>query len=191
MAFTKVSIPKKTGAGAPTGKDPNVLFIKISQIAKTGGAYSGFPTRDGVKSASALTLNEGEKAVGVYVTPTTINRFDSSEGDVDKKGWIQNFVGEHPGDETPFADWLEENLNEDFVIITKECGDNEGTRLHGTPCNPMQMSVEAQDNNEGKMSTLTFASQQRSKYKSMHYVNDLPEIAADYVEGSGSGSGGL
>lgn len=191
MAFTKVSIPKKAGAGAPTGKEPNVLFVKVSQIAKVDGEYTGFPTRDGVKSAAALALKANEEAVGVYITPTTINRFDSSEGDVDKKGWIHNFTGEHPGDETAFADWLEQNLNEDFVMITRECGDSNGTRLHGTPCNPMQFQAEGQDNNEGKMTTLTFASTQRSKFKSMHYVHDLPAIAADYVEGSGSAGGGL
>lgn len=189
--FTKVSIPKIAGAGAPTGKEPNVLFVKVSQIAKVDGKYTGFPTRDGVKSASALTLKDGEEAVGVYITPTTINRFDTSEGDVDKKGWLHNFTGEHPGDETPFADWLQENLNEDFVIITQECADSTGTRLHGTPCTPMQLQSEGQDNNEGKMSTLTFVSTQRTKVKSMHYVHALPAIAADYVEGSGSAGGGL
>ena len=190
MAYSNVSIPKVNAAGSPTGKEPNVLFIKVNQIAKVDGEYTGFPTRDGVKSASALTLKEGEEAVGVYITPTTINRFDSSEGDVDKKGWLHNFTGEHPGDETPFADFLQDNLNEDFVIITRECGDSTGTRLHGTPCTPMQFNAEGQDNNEGKLSTLTFVTTQRLKFKSMHYVHALPTIAADYEAGS-SGSGGL
>ncbi len=190
MAYSNVSIPKIPGAGSPSGKEPNVLFIKVSQILKEDGSYTGFPTRDGVKSASALTLKEGEAAVGVYITPTTINRFDSSEGDVDKKGWLHNFIGEHPGDETPFGDFMQDNLNEDFVIITRECGDSNGTRLHGTPCTPMQFAAEGQDSNEGKITTLTCVTTQRLKFKSMHYVHDLPDIAADYETGS-SGSGGL
>lgn len=195
MTFTKVTIRKSTGGGAgtPKAKDPNVIFILVSDLAKTGEEYSGFPSRDsaGVKSASDITLKEGAVAMGVYMTPSTINRFNSSEGDPDKMGIIQNFVSEHPGEELPFAEWLQNNLNEDFLILSKECGDSLGTRLLGTPCNPLKLTIAGQDNNEGVMSTLTFASVQRGRYGMMHYRGATPALADDYVEGSGSAGGGL
>jgi len=196
MTYTKVSIPKSSGGGAgtPVAKDPNVIFIRVSDLAEdASGNITGFPNRDsqGVKSASDLALKADEKAVGVYITPSTMNRWITTEGDPDKMGIIQNFTGEHPGDESAFAEWIQNNLNEDFLIITKECGDNLGTRLLGTPCNPMKMQIEGQDNNEGKMSALTFASVQRSKYHMMHYTGALPTLADDYSDGSGSAGGGL
>jgi len=188
MTYVKVSIPKKAGgAGSPVPKDPNVIFVRVRDILNATGDYEGFPTRSGVMSSGSLSLKEGEKAVGVYLTPITINRFDNSEGDPDKAGFISNFIGEHPGDESHFAEWLQENLNEDFIIISKECSDATGTRLQGTPCNPMKLAVEGQDNNEGKMSTLTFASIQRAKWKMMHYTGDMPDLADAASEGSAGG----
>lgn len=190
MTYTKVSIPKSKGgnAGTPRAKSPNVIFVLVRDLEE-----NGFPTRDanGVKSTSNLTLKAGATAQAVYISPTTINRFDSAEGDPDKKGFTQNFAGEHPGDELAFAEWLQNNLNEDFLIISEDCGDNKGTRLHGTPCNPMKLDVEGQDNNEGVMSTLTLAQAQRGLYKAMHYVGTKPALAPNYTDGSGSGGGGL
>ena len=196
MTYTKVSIRKAAGGGAgtPVAKDPNVIFVRVRDLATdANGVVTGFPTRDaqGILSTASFTMKDGEKAQAVYITPNTINRFDNSEGDPDKAGWTQNFQGEHPGDERPFAEWLQNNLNEDFIIVSKECSDSSGNRVHGTPCNPMKLQAEGQDNNEGKMSTLTFASVQRGKYKAMHYVHSLPAVADDYVEGSGSSGGGL
>ena len=193
MAYTKVTIRKSPGGGAgtPKAKDSNVIFILVSDLQKTGEEYTGFPARDanGVKSASDIVLKAGAVAQGVYMTPSTINRYNTSDGDPDKMGIIQNFVGEHPGEELPFAEWFQNNLNEDFLILSKECGDNQGTRLLGTPCNPMKLTLEGQDNNEGIMSTLTFASVQRGEYAMMHYRGATPTLADDYSEGSGSGSG--
>ncbi len=196
MTYTKVSIRKSIGGGAgtPAAKDPNVIIIRVRDLATdANGNVTGFPTRDsqGVKSASGFTMADAEKAQAIYMTPTTINRFDNAEGDPDKAGWTHNFSGEHPGDELGFAEWLQNNINEDFIIVSKECGDDLGTRVHGTPCNPMKLQVEAQDNSEGKMSTLTFAQSQRGKYKSMHFRHTLPDLAADWAEGSSSSGGGL
>ncbi|MEQ8548728.1 MAG: hypothetical protein RIC03_12500 [Cyclobacteriaceae bacterium] len=190
--YVKVSLRKAIGggAGAPAAKDPNVIFIRVRDLAvDVDGKITGFPGRDaqGVRSTSDIILKDLEKAQAVYLTPSTINRFDTSEGDADKKGWLQNFSGEHPGDELGFAEWLQNNLNEDFILVSKDCGDGNGTRIHGTPCNPMQVNAEGQDNAEGIMSMITAAQLQRGKYKSMHYRGALPGLAADWVEGSSQG----
>lgn len=182
----KVSIPKAKGnPGAPEPKSPNIIFINTRDI-------DTFPSRDekGVLITEDLTLKASEKAISLYATPSTINRWDTSEGDPDAKGWIQNLTFDHPGDELEFNEFLQNAIGEDFIIITKECADDKGTRLHGTPCNPMQFNAEGQDNNEGKKTTLTWASVQRSRFKSAHYRGALPEIADPAAESSGSGSDG-
>ncbi len=191
MAYVKVSIPKKLGGpGAPVPKDPNVIFIAVRDIEKTGAAYTGFPTRDGVVSTSDIVLKEGATAVGVYMNPLSINRHDDSEGDPDVAGFNSIFEAAHPGDEPEFAEWLQENLNEDFIIISSECSDSTGTRLQGTPCNPMKMVVVGQDNNEGKNSTLTFTSVMRAKWKMMHYRGEMPPLAP-WAGEEGSAGGGV
>lgn len=186
MAIT-VSIPKiATGAGAPRPKEPNVIFMMASDVLT-------MPSKDGVVSTSNIALKPEKKAYAVYLTPRTINRFDASEGEAadEMAGWLSNFVAQRPGDDQYFAAWLQENLNEGFLILSKECGNSTGARLQGTPCNPLYMAVEAQDNNEGKMSTLTFVSGQRSANKMIDYRGTDPDVYDDPVEGSGSAGGGI
>lgn len=184
MAIT-ISIPKvATGAGAPRPKEPNVIFILASDVLT-------MPTKDGVVSLSSIALKSGKKAYAVYLNNKSINRFDASEGEASDEmaGWLSNFTGLRPGDDQYFAAWLQENLNEGFLILSKECGNSVGTRLQGTPCNPLYMAVEAQDNNEGKSSTLTFVSGQRSHNKMIDYRHADPPVYDNPTEGSGSSGG--
>lgn len=191
MPYTKVSIPKQFGGpGAPVPKDPNVIFIRLRDIEKTGASWTGFPGRDGVVSTSDIQLKDGETAVGVYMTPLSINRHDDSEGDPDMAGFNSIFEGTHPGDEAAFAEWLQENLNEDLLILSMECSDSTGARLQGTPCNPMKLSVVGQDNNEGKNTVITANSVMRAKWKMMHYRGAIPPLAPDAGD-EGSAGGGV
>lgn len=188
MAYTKVSIPKQLGGpGAPVPKDPNVIFIRLRDILKTGAEWTGFPSRNGVISLSDIELKEGETAVGVYMTPLSINRHDDSEGDPDMAGFNSIFEGTHPGDEAEFAEWVQENINEDLLILTLECSESTGARLQGTPCNPMKLSVVGQDNNEGKNTAITANSVMRAKWKMMHYRGAIPPLAPETDEGSAGG----
>jgi hypothetical protein len=182
-----VSIPKMgTGAGAPRPKEPNVIFI-LSEDVLT------MPVKNGVVSTTAIALKEGKKGYAVYLNPKSINRFDSSEGEASDEmaGWLSNFSATRPGDDEHFAHWLQEHLNEGFLILSKECGNAVGKRLQGTPCNPLFMSVTGQDNNEGKSSALTFVSGQRSANKMIDYRHtDPPVYDAPGVE-EGSDVGGI
>lgn len=186
MSYVKVSIPKAKGnPGAPEPKDPNIILINTRDIET-------FPKREngGVKIAEDIKLKDDAKAISLYATPSTINRFDTSEGDPDAKGFIQNLTFDHPGDSLEFNEFVQENLGEDFVIITKECATEKGVRLHGTPCNPMQFNAEGQDDNEAKKTTLTWASVQRSKFKAAHYYGEMPALADEGEPDEGSGSDG-
>jgi hypothetical protein len=187
MTYVKVSIPKiRVGAGSPKPKEPNALLMLSEDV-------QAMPGKNGVVSTSPITLKEGKKAMAVYFNPKSINRFDSSEGETSEEmgGWLSNFEALRPGDDEHFAAWLQEHLNEGFLILSKECGDAKGTRLQGTPCNPLFMSVEAQDNQEGISSTLTFVSGQRSFNKMIHYRHEDPPVYDPPEEGSGSAGEGV
>lgn len=185
--YTKVSIPKLVkGAGAPAPKEPNVIFILATDVLT-------MPSKNGVVSTSDLVLKPGAEAVGVYLNPRSIARNDNSDGEAQDEvaGWISSFTGARPGDDEHFAAWIQENLNEGVLILTTECGNSKGTRLQGTPCNPLFPAVEGQDTIEGIMSTLSYAQGMRSKNKMIHYRHALPALAADAVIEEGSGGEGI
>lgn len=162
--------------------------MKVSDFAD-----GGFPDRaaNGVSISDNIILKDGIKALGIEATAKTITRNDNSEGETDAKGWIQSLSLVHPGDDVEVNAFLQEWLNEEIIAISKDCGDGAGTRLHGTLCNPLEMSVEEQDSQEGIGKTINLGSSQRGKYKSAHYTGDLPEVAPSASEGSGSAGGGL
>lgn len=179
----KVSIPKSNAnAGAPAPKSPNILLVRAADV-KT------FPTRDpkGVLLTTVLELNPTAKAIALYATPSTISRTDAAEGDPDAKGYIQSVTFDHPGDSLQVNEFAQNALNEDWLILTTECSDTTGTRLHGTLCNPMQFTIEEQDNNEGKKKTFTFTQPMRSQYKAAHYPGALPDVYDPVASGSAGG----
>lgn len=186
MTYVKVSLPKiKTGAGAPAPKDPNIIIMRAADVET-------MPTRNGVVAVGNITLKAGKTALAIYLTPRSINRADSTDGDPQDEmaGWLANVGGNRPGNDKHADAWLQEDLNEGHIIITKECGDLEGTRLHGTPCNPLYFTAEGQDNNEGKMTTLTWTQALRTRNKSLHYSGTTPTLADAPDEGS-SEEGGI
>ena len=183
MTYVPVSVPK-TGVnpGRPKGKDPNIIIVRTDDILH-------FPERDinGVQSdvGENLTLKAGANAIAIYATPSTIKRNDGIEGDPDGKGWIQNLIFEHPGDEVGFEEWKENNVNINLVALSFRRG-FKNVKLHGTIEEPIQFEVEEQDDNEALKSTVTLKSVMRGP-KSMVYVGEKPQLDTD----SGSGGSGV
>ena len=136
------------------------------------------PPRDGVKIASDITLKPGAVAIGLYLTPSTIKRNDNSEGDPDKEGFITTVLGVSPGDSLEANEFLQANLGEDFIVLTKECSSTASVKVHGSLCSPLKLTVEEQDDNEGVGKTLTWKSALRSNEKSAFYTGVIPAIAA-------------
>jgi len=192
----KVSLPKKDGsAAAPVPKHPNLIVILAKDLKKdANGNITGYPARDanGVRMIGNFELADvATKAVGIYLTPSTITRNDNSEGEDDAVAFIQNLAGHHPGDSLAFNEFVQNHINEDLILISRECSDSSGTRVLGTPCNPMKLTFEGQDNNEAKKGILTFAQKMRSKFKTAHYYGTIPALAADadYSQGGSEDSG--
>ena len=112
---------------------------------------------------TAFSFAESKKPIAVYTTQSTINIYDTAEGDPDARGFIHHVDFEHPGSEVEFKEF-------------------EDCKIAGTPCTPLSISTaEGQDNNEANKTTINMASTLRGDTlgviaKSLIPVTDDDEI---------------
>lgn len=182
--MTRVSLKKHRGA--PTPKSSRIILIPYDEI-------EAWPTRGNneVLTTGSFTLTASALAIAMYATSSTIARADTQEGDPDAEGFLQTLTYEHPGNALETETFIQQNLGKPFIAISEECGDGQGTRVHGWKCNPVYFSLEEQDNNEAVKKTLTWSTRVRSHYKSGIYQGDLPSLAPYAEDGSGSEGGGI
>lgn len=171
-----VSVIKVKNSGRPTLFRSKVMLFKMSDV-KT------WPSVDakGVLASDDLELNVGANAIEIDVVSKTLKVYHTVEGDADKKGNIHNVEFEHPGSELEFEEFVEEWLNEDCGAILMN-HDLTNARLAGTPGNPLQLTVEDQNDSDGNSNTLKFASLLRGA-RMIKYEGVLPPI-----DSSGSGA---
>ena len=181
LFYTMVSAPKVgSNPGRPVGKKDMVIFFNWDDVD-----IDLMPARDanGVKITGDLVFKAGKTAIEIYVTPSTVNFSNTGEGEVDGKGWKQKFECERPGDDLVFDEFLENNINSNLGIIVRFC-DGRTPRLLGTPCVPLQLMAEGQNNNEANKTKLTLESTLPGPLIA-HYFGADPPLDTD----SGSGSG--
>ena len=150
--YAFISVPRKSNnAGRATGKK-NYIYLFRWEDVKTF-------TKDekGVR-VTAFALQAEKKPIGVYATQSTINIYDTAEGDPDARGFIHHVDFEHPGSEVEFKEFLNNNVNENLGAIVINCA-GEDCKIAGTPCTPLSISTaEGQDNNEANKTTINLAS---------------------------------
>ena len=153
--YTFISVPRKSNnAGRATGKKNYIVLFRWDDVATF--------TKDekGVR-VTAFQFAESKKPIGIYATQSTINIYDTAEGDPDARGFIQHVDFEHPGSEVEFKEFLNNNVNENLGAIVINCAGDD-CKIAGTPCTPLSMSTaEGQDNNEANKTTINLASSLR------------------------------
>ena len=153
--YAFISVPRKSNnAGRATGKKNYIYLFRWDDV-KTF-------TKDekGVR-VTAFALQADKKPIGVYATQSTINIYDTAEGDDDARGFIHHVDFEHPGSEVEFKEFLNNNVNENLGAIVINCA-GEDCKIAGTPCTPLSISTaEGQDNNEANKTTINLASSLR------------------------------
>ena len=173
--YAFISVPRKSNnAGRATGKKNYIYLFRWDDV-KTF-------TKDekGVR-VTAFALQADKKPIGVYATQSTINIYDTAEGDPDARGFIHHVDFEHPGSEVEFKEFLNNNVNENLGAIVINCA-GEDCKIAGTPCTPLSISTaEGQDNNEANKTTINMASTLRGDTlgviaKSLIPVTDDDEI---------------
>lgn len=153
--YAFISVPRKSNnAGRATGKKNYIYLFRWDDV-KTF-------TKDekGVR-VTAFALQAEKKPIGVYATQSTINIYDTAEGDPDARGFIHHVDFEHPGSEVEFKEFLNNNVNENLGAIVINCA-GEDCKIAGTPCTPLSISTaEGKDNNEANKTTINLASSLR------------------------------
>ena len=153
--YAFISVPRKSNnAGRATGKKGYIVLVRWDDVATF--------TKDakGVR-VTAFSFAESKKPIAVYTTQSTINIYDTAEGDPDARGFIHHVDFEHPGSEVEFKEFLNNNVNENLGAIVINCA-GEDCKIAGTPCTPLSISTaEGQDNNEANKTTINLASSLR------------------------------
>ena len=176
MAFTSIrkSTLKNNNPGRPNPKDPYIILFKSDDLNVK-------PTKaaDGVSVSVPLALKAGTNAIEIYATPVTIKVNDKSSGDPDKKGFISTLDFEHPGSSQEYAEFINNNVNENLMAIVVY-PDLAFNKLLGWPGNPLQLNHtgtddQKEDTNAVKLESL-FAGD-----RFLFYTGTLPA-----VEGSGA-----
>ncbi|MBM6944716.1 MULTISPECIES: hypothetical protein [Bacteroides] len=188
--YAFISVPRKSNnAGRATGKKGYIVLFRWDDVATF--------TKDakGVR-VTAFSFAESKKPIAVYTTQSTINIYDTAEGDPDARGFIHHVDFEHPGSEVEFKEFLNNNVNENLGAIVINCA-GEDCKIAGTPCTPLSISTaEGQDNNEANKTTINMASTLRGDTlgviaKSLIPVTDDEEINTILgLTGTGSSQGG-
>lgn len=178
MSYSFVSVLKtNTNAGRPLAYNSNVILFKWDDVVTD-------PVRDesGVLITGDLEMVAGATAIELYATPKSLKVYDVSEGDPDKKGFIQHLEFEHPGDELAYNEFAENAINDNWGAIVRVC-DGSKTRLLGTKCCPLQFTHEHQGDSEAVTNMVKFESILRGP-KIAHYTGVIPTLDSD----SGSGA---
>jgi hypothetical protein len=187
--YSLVSVPKKSSnAGRPSGKKSFIVIFRWDDVAT-------YKRDEKQVKVAAFAMKAGKKPIAVYATNSSINPYHTSEGDADAKGFIQHVDFEIPGTDLEVEEFFENNVNENLGAIVLNCdaAANALCKIAGTPCQPLQITVNSQDNNEANKNTVQMASILRGPAlgriaKSLIPVTDNADINS--ILGLGVGSDG-
>ncbi len=154
-------------AAAPAPKDPNVTIVALDDIAT-------WPVKDskGVNFVGSFVMKPNAKMIKVYMTPSKIKASFESDGDEDASAFKHKFEGEHPGDSLEIAEFIQNWMGVNCVIIYESCSDNY-KKVMGTKCAPLQLKPSGQDDNDARKNMLVFEAFVKTKYLPGRYTGTL------------------
>lgn len=168
-------VGKSPAASAP--KEPNVVIVATEDILT-------WPMRDskGVRIIGNYVVKLGAKMIEVYMTPSKSKASFESEGDEDAVSIQQKFEGEHPGNELEIAEFVQNWLGVNCIVIYGSCSDS-FRKVLGSKCAPMQLKASLQDDNDARKHMLVFEQAAKSAIVPGHYTGALsfgdPYLIAD------------
>ena len=177
--YNKISVGKPGGIspGAAAAKDPNVTIVDVDDILV-------FPPRNanGIVMVGDFVMKPNTKMIQLYMTKSKISAPYTSEGDEDSISIKQAFEGQYPGNKTEIREFIQNWLGKNVIIIHGSCSETE-KEVVGTPCAPLQLKPEKQDNNDGRHHMLKFEAFAKSNYLPGEYTGALvlgaPTAVAD------------
>ena len=148
----KVNLAKASGSSAPGAAAPkNEIIIMEAEGIQV------FPPSDenGVVMQGSFAMKSGEKMITVYSTKSKTDASMETEGDEDMMSFKSKLVLQHPGNSKEVKEFVQYWTGRNVVAMHKACGENH-YEVMGTPCAPLQLKSAKQDNNDGRIWTLTF-----------------------------------
>jgi hypothetical protein len=166
--YTKVNLNKPTGIAPGSAAQKNEIVLVEAQDLN-------FPDSDekGVKLVGVPTLKEGGKFITLYSTKSKTDAPFESDGDEDMMNITQKFVAVVPGNGLELKEFVQNWIGKDVVIFHKSCKEA-FYEVMGSPCAPLQLKPTKQDNNDGRMMTLTFEPYAKSGFLPKHYEGNIP-----------------
>ncbi len=115
-----------------------------------------FPARDedGVNITGNIALAQDATAITIYGTPGTFVATSNSSGDADAVGFQPSIQFNHPGNTAAIHAFKTNWVGRKIVAIMKFCNGTEKW-LFGSPCNPLQLQVNYEGNNESNRNQFT------------------------------------
>jgi hypothetical protein len=166
--YTKVNLNKPAGIAPGSAAQKNEIVLVEAQDLN-------FPASDGngVKLIGVPTLKPGGKFITLYSTKSKTDAPFESDGDEDMINIAQKFVAQVPGNGLQLKEFVQNWIGKDVIIFHKSCKED-FYEVMGTPCAPLQLKPTKQDNNDGRMMTLTFEPYAKSGFVPKHYEGAIP-----------------
>ncbi|WP_271407279.1 hypothetical protein [Tenacibaculum soleae] len=170
-----------TKSGAPQGKSTDVVIFNFAHIDK-----SKWPKRDanGIKMVGNINFLPGKYIQEIYGTSSTISTPRASEGDEDAVGFTGTPEFSHPGSSLEIEEFIALNTNKQLGVafLTGGCGGEEPYyKVYGTPCNPLRLVVEGQDNNEAVKDLMKFEQSRKADVLPGRYYGNFTKAIANVV----------
>lgn len=166
--FRKSVAKPAPGAGAPKGKNANATVVWVEDI-------EFFPPTNeyGVLLLGNIALKSGARMERIYMTDSTQKASHKYEGDPDAGGLMKVYEGSHPGDEIEINEFIQNSLEEPFIIITDVDCDSGMRKVYGLKCNPLYLKPEFVSDNTGIKHTLMFEQRLRDRHVAKFYQGEL------------------
>jgi hypothetical protein len=137
----------------------------------------------GILATNDIQLQNGADFYELYLTPATQKNSVDIEGDMGAKGWMPTVSGNFPGTRLTISEWMHNNLNEGFVVIQKNCGNN--WKIIGTKLNPLFLTGKISEDKDSGLCEITLKAVKKSKRPYILY--NYEETGAEQPGGGSAG----
>ncbi|CAM1357655.1 hypothetical protein [Tenacibaculum halocynthiae] len=166
-------------SGAPQGKSTDIIIFNFGHI-------KNWPGRDKnkIKMVGGISFLKGTYIQEIYGTSSTISTPKASEGDEDMVGFTGTPEFSHPGSPLEIEEFIALNTNKQLGVAFKMggcSGEDVYYKVYGTPCNPLRLIVEGQDNNEGVKDLMKFEQSRKADVLPGRYYGTWTKATANVV----------
>lgn len=178
--YIPIDVLKTVGGGSPQNKKDMVTFYRLEDLVQDSLARDD----KGVYIAQNIVCQAGKYGIKFYGTIDKTAPGYTTEGETDARGLIHALAMEHPGDSLELNEWIVNNLNQNIIAVVHECG-AAYDKVLGTPCHPLQIAPQEQDDSTAKKTMLNLTGVGRTRftpgrYDGTHtYAAPLATIADD------------